>query len=168
MLTIKLAIKRHFAMPPQITFASALPGKTGKHENRIFTQNVVDLLLHCQNSTSCLIYSIFLTHNSYAVIWLPKQCVHLGAVGGMVQEKESRERCSSWTVLHAQCTSALSSEFPLSQGNAEELDRWGGKTKHRLISYFRSNISAKNYQNRIVYVKIIASQRWDVSLRDTV
>jgi len=25
-------------MPPQITCASALPGKTKKHENRIFTQ----------------------------------------------------------------------------------------------------------------------------------
>ena len=25
-------------MPPQITCASALPGKTGKHENHIFTQ----------------------------------------------------------------------------------------------------------------------------------
>jgi len=25
----------------------------------------------------------------------------LGLLGGMVQEKGSRERCSSWTVLHA-------------------------------------------------------------------
>jgi len=41
----------------------------------------------------------------------------------MVQDKLSRERCKSWTVLHAQCTSALSSGFPISQGNAEELDR---------------------------------------------
>jgi len=52
--------------------------------------------------------------------------------------------------------------FPLSKGNAEALDRWGGKTKHHLISYFLSNTSAKNYRNRIVCVKIIASQRWDV------
>jgi len=50
------------------------------------------------------------------------QCVQLGAVGGMVQEKGSRQRCSSWTVLHAQCTNALSSEFPVSQGNADALD----------------------------------------------
>jgi len=62
---------------------------------------------------------------------------------GMVQEKGSRERCRSWTVLHAQRTSALSSGFPISQGNAETLKRWGGKTKHRLISYFLSNTSAK-------------------------
>jgi len=35
-------------------------------------------------------------------------------------------------VLHAQCTSALSSGFLISQGNAEALHRWCGKTKHRL------------------------------------
>ena len=39
-----------------------------------------------------------------------------GLLGSMVQEKGSRQFCSSWTVLHAQCTSALSSEFPLFQG----------------------------------------------------
>jgi len=62
-----------------------------------------------------------------------------------------------------QCTSALSSGFPILQGNAEALDfRWDWKTKHRLISYFLSNTFAKNYRNRIVYVKITASQRWDV------
>jgi len=36
--------------------------------------------------------------------------------------------------------------------------------KRRIVSYFRSNTYAKNYRNRIVYVKIIASQRWDVFL----
>jgi len=81
---------------------------------------------------------------------------------GMVQEKGSQERCRNWTVLHAQCISVLFSGFPLSQGNAEALDRWGGKTKHCLISYFLSNTSAKNYRNRIVYAKIIESQMWDV------
>jgi len=64
MLPIKYAIKRCFNMPPQITYASALPGKMGKHENHTF-------------SLKCYI---------------------------------SRERCSSWAVLYAQCTSALSSE----------------------------------------------------------
>jgi len=49
------------------------------------------------------------------------------------------------------------SKFPVLQGSAEPLDRWGGKTKHRLISYFLSNTSAKDYRNRIVYVKTIAS-----------
>jgi len=44
-------------------------------------------------------------------------------VGGMVQEKGSRERCKSWTVLHAQCSTALSFGLPISQGNAEALER---------------------------------------------
>jgi len=37
-----------------------------------------------------------------------------------------------------------------------------------MISYFLNNTSAKNYHNRVVYVKIIASQRWDVFLRHSV
>jgi len=86
----------------------------------------------------------------------------IGIIGGMVQEKGTRYRCSSWTVLHAQCTSALSSGFLISQGNAEALERWGRKTKHHLIAHFLSNTSAKNYLNLIMYAKIIASRRWDV------
>jgi len=60
-------------------------------------------------------------------------------------------------------TSALCSGFHILQGIAEALDRWGGKTKHHMIPYFLSNISAKNYSNRIVYVKIklIASRGWN-------
>jgi len=50
-------------------------------------------------------------------------------------------------MLNAQCTSALSSGFPLSQGNAEALDRWGGKTKHCRIPYFLGNTSAESYHN---------------------
>jgi len=40
-VTDKEAVKRSFNMPPQITCASALPGKTGKHENHIFHSNAV-------------------------------------------------------------------------------------------------------------------------------
>jgi len=145
-------------MSPQVACASALPDKTGKHKNRIFHSNAVLV-----NSTICLISSIFwLTTHTHAAVWLSKscnQCVQLGAIGGMVQDKRRRGRFRSWTVLHAQCTSALSSGFHTSKGIA---DKWGGKTKHRLISYFLRNISAKNYRNRIAYVKIIARQRWEV------
>ena len=41
MLPIKYAIKRCFNMPLQITCASALPGKTGKHESHIVHSNAV-------------------------------------------------------------------------------------------------------------------------------
>ena len=54
------------------------------------------------------------------------------------------------------------SVFAVSQGSAEPLDRWCRKTNHRLISYFLSNTSAKNYLNRIMYDNIITSQTWDV------
>jgi len=47
------------------------------------------------------------------------------------------------------------------QGNAETPDGWGGKAKHLLIPYFHNKTAAKKYHNRIVCVKIIASQRWD-------
>ena len=59
--------KRHFTISHQISYASALPGKTGKRENCIFPSNV-----HCLNSTSWLIHSIFLTRDSYAAEWFPK------------------------------------------------------------------------------------------------
>ena len=44
MLPIKEAIKRCFTIPPQVTCASALPGKTGKREDHIFTQ--LDCVTH--------------------------------------------------------------------------------------------------------------------------
>jgi len=73
-----------FTVPPQVTCASALPGKTWKHENRIFHSNSVSV--HCQSWTSrSLISSVFMTHRSYGVVWLPKscnQCVQLVAVMG--------------------------------------------------------------------------------------
>ena len=39
---------------------------------------------------------------------------------------------------------------------------------HHLISYFFGYTSAKNCHNRIMYAKIIASQRWGVFLRHSV
>ena len=64
------------------------------------------------------------------------------------------------------CTSALSFGFPISQGNAEAPERWGGKPKclSSDLFFFLSNTSAKSYRNRIVCVNTtcIASQMWDV------
>ena len=153
-----------------MTCASALPGKTEKHENCIFTQMLYQCVAWIQ-SAAWFLQSFWLTTHTYDAVWLPKscnQCVQpAGLLGDIFQEKESRERCMSWAVLHAQCTSALSSGFPISQGNAEALERWGGKARHLLISYFLSNTSAKNYRNRIVYVKTIARCRmWADAQRD--
>ena len=79
-------------------------------------------------------------------------------LGGMAQDKRRLQKLDH--VARAQCTSALSSGFHISQDNAEALDRRAGKTKHCLISYFLSNASAKNYRNRIVYGQIY--RKWKV------
>jgi len=43
-ITDKVGNQKTLYMPPQITCASALPVKTGKHENHIFTQ--LDCVTH--------------------------------------------------------------------------------------------------------------------------
>ena len=73
-------------------------------------------------------------------------------LGGMVQEKVRKSRapqqldCIPRTVH--QCAVFW---VPLSHGNAEALDRSGGKTKRRMISFFLSNTSAKklSQSNRV-------------------
>jgi len=47
---------------------------------------------------------------------MPPQITCASALPGEMGKRE-------WTVLHAQCTTALSSGFPILQGNAEALDR---------------------------------------------
>jgi len=42
-----------------------------------------------------------------------------------------------------------------SSGSAETLARGGGITNHRLIAYSLSNIPAKNYQNRLMFIEVI-------------
>jgi len=138
--------------------------QNGKHENCIFTRCISALLEFNQ-----LLLDFFNLFDSRLIITLLYDSLNLvtnafslGLSWGVVQEKGSRGRCRSLTVLHAQNTSALSSRFPLSQGNVEVLDRWGGEVKHLLISHIISNTSAENYRNRIVYVKSVANQTWDV------
>ena len=56
----------------------------------------------------------------------------------------------------------------ISSGSAETLARGGGITNHHLIAYSLSNISAKNYQNRLLCVKVIVCNISVVFLRHTV
>ena len=51
-------------------------------------------------------------------------------------------------------TAWLISGVHVSQGSAETLVRGGGITNHHLIAFFISNISAKNYQNRLMCVEV--------------
>ena len=135
-------------MPPEVTCASALPGKTRIHKNCVFLSALPEfnhLFDFLNLFVSILTLTMLYDSLNHVINAFSSQ-----GCWGMVQQKGSGEHCRSWTVLHAQCSSALSSGFPISQGNAETLDRRGGKTKHRLISYFLRNTSAKSYRNRIV------------------
>jgi len=86
---MKSAIKRRFIMPPQITYASALPGKTGKHENCIFHSRAV--LVHL------LLFDFFnlfdsTTHTNAAVydfLNLAINALCSSLLRGMIQEKGS-------------------------------------------------------------------------------
>jgi len=112
-------------MPPQITCASALPGKAGNTKIAFFTRCISALPEFTQSLLD--FFNVFDSRLILTLLYdflnLVMQSVQFGALGGMVQEKGSRQRCSSWTVLHAQSISVLSSGFPLSQGNAEALHR---------------------------------------------
>jgi len=102
----------------QITCTSALSGKTGKHENRIFSLKCCISALPEFNQ---LLFDFFSIFDSRLILTLLYQ----------------QRKYESW---------AKNTE----EGSGEPLDRSGGKTKHRLICYFHSNNSAKNYRNRIV------------------
>jgi len=54
------------------------------------------------------------------------------------------------------------SGFLVSSGGEEELVRKGGKIKHLTIVYFLHNICAKNYQNLLMYLRVIARQSSDI------
>jgi len=65
------------------------------------------------------------------------------------------------------CTNNTASEnaifvFPVLPGSAETKVIWGSVVKRLLIAYFIGSISAKKYQHLFTFVKVIASQRWDV------
>jgi len=114
-------------MTPQITWASALPGKTGneKHENCIFFTRCSALPEFNQS-----LIDFFNFFDSRLILTLLydslnlNQCVRFGDFGGIVQKKRSRERCSNWTVLQAQTTSALTSGFPRHHPNREPWKRY--------------------------------------------
>jgi len=129
-------------MPHQITCASALPGITGKREKCILPLNA--LLVHCLNAIVCLISSMFFdsrgkkveeerkkeetTGQKYNIRMCYRRAAIISAFSytdywGHGSGERSRSRCSCWAVLHAQCTSAPSSGFPISQGNVEALDK---------------------------------------------
>jgi len=54
------------------------------------------------------------------------------------------------------------SRFPILPGSAEAQVISCSRVKCLLVAYFINNISVKKYQNPSIYVKVMASQMWDV------
>jgi len=84
-----------------------------------------------------------------------------------------RQRTGALYMLHSPTAAVLSTNtafewkmwfscFPVLPRTAEARVIWGDILKHLLIAYFIGNISAKEYQNLFMCVKVIASHRWDV------
>ena len=103
-VTDKVSSQNTFTMPPQMTCASALPGKRGKHENRIFSVKCCISALPEFNQSLLDFFSLFDSRLIFTLLYdflnLVINATSSGLLGGMVQQKRSRSR---WTVLHAQC-----------------------------------------------------------------
>ena len=72
-VTDRVSNQRHITMPLQITCASALPGKTEKHENHIFTKMLYQCIAWIQ-SVVWFLQSFWLTTHTHDAVWLPKSC----------------------------------------------------------------------------------------------
>jgi len=118
--------------------------------------------VHCQNSTQLLL-DLFNLFDLRLILTLLYDSLNLvtnafssarSFRGAWFRRKEVQSAVAV-ALCCIQNISALSSGFPLLQRNAEAVNRWGGKTKDRLISYFISNTSAENYRNRVVICKFV-------------
>jgi len=99
-------------------------------------------------------------------ILLSKKCQTLSDTLQMIIFRSGRQHCACNTVS----TNTVFewkmwySCFPVLPGSAEAQDIGGNVLRHLLNAYFIGNISIKNYQNPFMWVKVIASLRWDVFL----
>jgi len=146
--------------PTHMSNISALPCERGNPED--------SALVHCACNTVQL-----LKRSRLPFYWtMPTNGPELNALTtrfwesyssvSMSHESKRLKKSSSdwlnyciWVKMHFLC-------FPLLPDSADVQVIWGGTVKCLLIAYFISNISAKKYQNLFTYVKVIASQRWDV------
>jgi len=154
-------------MSHQTTCASALAGKTGKRKSCIFPSNAA--LVHSLPEFNQLLdfFNLFDSQLIFVLLYDSLNLVinvfsHRDCWGHGSEERRSLALQQLDCVAHAVHQYAV---FWLFCQVMLKHYRWGGKTKHHMIPYILSNISAKNYRNRIVYAKIVANRRWDVFLR---
>jgi len=97
-LPIKQAIKNRFTVPPQITCASELSGKT---ENTTIASFFTHCIIALPEFNQLLLdfYNLFNSRLTFRLLCdsliLVINALGLGLLGGVVQKKGSRERCRS-------------------------------------------------------------------------
>jgi len=90
-------------MPPQVTCASALPGKMQKHENRIFTHMLYQCIVWIQPAV-WIIQSFWLTTHTHDAEWLPKSCSQYIQPAGLLGAWFSRKEVESVAGVGLRCT----------------------------------------------------------------
>ena len=99
MLPRKKEVKRYFIFPPHLTSASALPGKTRKHENRIFFTQMLYYCFSRVQPVAALFFQFYWLETHIVAdidsLNLIINWVQLWPVGGIAQEKWSWEFCAA-------------------------------------------------------------------------
>jgi len=95
--------------------------------------------------------------NDYSTRFMESYCIMNMSCMPAVLKKSGSQWPNSCKPAKHSIWKALFSGFRVCPGRAETVDKWGGKTNHQLIAYSLSNISAKNYQNRIICAEVIMS-----------
>ena len=90
----------YFATSNNVCFCTTWQNRDTKVA--FFTQMMYQCIARIQPVATWCLQSFWLTTHTHAAVWLPKfsnQCVQLGAVGGILQEKA----CKSRTPQHLVC-----------------------------------------------------------------
>jgi len=129
--TDKVSSQKNVTMLPQITCASALPGKTGNTKIAFFTRCIRALPEFNQSLLDFFNLDFFSLFDLRLIVTLLSDSLNLvinvfsyGLLGGgaWFRRKEVESAAAVGHELHAQTTSVLSSGFPHLQGNAEAVE----------------------------------------------
>ena len=101
-VTDRTSNQKHITMPPQMTCASALPGKTEKHENCIFTQMLYQCVAWIQ-SAAWFLQSFWLVTHTHDAVWLPKSCNQCVQPAGLTRAWLRRKEVESATGVGLCC-----------------------------------------------------------------
>ena len=155
---MEYGIKWRFVIPPILTNVSALPGETRSPEIVSFSHAEYRASktkwLHYKYLHIVLNNTTLLPTNNY---WNSLMSVEDTASHSSVVLRHG--------IQHNWKDTISGVHVHVSPGSAETLVMRGRITNHRLIAYSISNISGKNYQNRLMYIEVIVRNHSVVFLR---